>query len=255
LADIQQQHALFVRHFDKLRGDAERIVLCDTGLYGSTQRLLASAFPELNIETIQFARANYKGHSEEHFSKTAGLLVEQNYYSVFNAHSCVLRYWHLIESLFEPRVPSVRMFSENGRGEVTANCGDVSFGSIDPSSGNSLLSGALSYVDALPIDGGAVALRDAEIAWVYLKRAITRPNPAELQCLDVDCRSVDFGRTDVARVLPAVQSKPWPSKLAAVRAQLWREGAIARDFPLLKYALLPMLESAYSLRGVFARQH
>jgi FMN phosphatase YigB (HAD superfamily) len=255
LADIQLQHALFVRHFSKLRGNATRVVLCDTGLYGSTQRLLASAFPELKIETIQFARANYKGHSEEHFPKLAGLLVEQNYYSPFNVHSCVLRYWHLIESLFEPKIPSVRTFAHDGRDEVTANCGAIRFGSIDPSLGNHLLSGALSYVDALPIDRGAVALRDAEVAWLYLKRAITRPNPAELRCLEVGGRSVDFGRSDMLRVLTAAQPKPWLSRLASMRAQLWREGAIVREFPILKHALLPMLESAYSLRGVFARQH
>jgi FMN phosphatase YigB (HAD superfamily) len=255
LADIQQQHALFVRHFSKLRGNATRIVLCDTGLYGSTQRLLATAFPELKIETIQFARSNYKGHGEEHFPKLAGLLVEQNYYSPFNVRSCVLRYWHLIESLFEPKIPSVRMFADDGRDEVTANCGDIGFGSIDPGLDNNLLSGALSYVNALPVHGGAVALRDAEVAWLYLKRAITRPNPAELQCLEIGSRSVDFGRNDMLRVSTATQPTPWPIRLASVRAQLWREGAIAREFPILKHAMLPILESAYSLRGVFARQH
>ncbi|WP_349542111.1 hydrolase [Bradyrhizobium sp. ARR65] len=254
LADIEQQNALFVRHFAKLRGDAARIVLCDTGLYGSTQRLLAHAFPALRIETIQFARANYKGHGEEHFPKVAGLLVEQNYYSPFDVHSCVLRYWHLIESLFEPKIPSVRTFAEGGPNTVTANCGEIGYGSIDPSRGNSLLSGALSYVDSLAIGGGTIALRDAEAAWFCLKRAITRPTPDELRCLEVGGRSVDFGRSDMLRVLSVASPRSWLSRLASVRTQLWREGAIAREFPVLRYALLPMLESAYSLRGMFARQ-
>jgi FMN phosphatase YigB (HAD superfamily) len=255
LADIQTQNALFVRHFATLRGNATRIVLCDTGLYGSTQRLLASAFPEIGIESIQFARANYKGHGEEHFSKLAGLLVEQNYYSPFNVHSCVLRYWHLIESLFEPAIPSVRSFAEDGQGEVTANCGDIRSGSVDPALGNYLLSGALSYADALPINGGAVALGNAEVAWLRLKKAIARPTPADLRCLEIGGRSVDFGRSDVLRVLSVAQRKPWASKLTSLRDQLWREGAIAREFPVLKHALLPMLESVHSLRGVLARQH
>jgi FMN phosphatase YigB (HAD superfamily) len=253
LTDIQEQNALFLRHFAELRGDATRIVLCDTGLYGSTQRLLASAFPEIRIETIQFARANYKGHGEEHFPRLAGLVVEQNYYSPVNVRSCVLRYWHLIESLFEPAVPSVRSFAKDGHDKVIANCGDIRFGSVDPSLENDLLSGVLKYIDSLPADGGAIVLSDAEIAWLGLKKAITRPSPAELRCLEVGSRSVDFGRSEVIGVLSPVQPMARMKTLASLRHQLWREGTVAREFPVLKFALLPMIESLHSLRAVLAR--
>jgi hypothetical protein len=255
LADIEQQNALFTRHFKQLAGDSDRIILCDTGLYGSTQRLLASGFPDMRVETVQFARANYKGHSEEHFPKVTGLVVEQNCYSPLNVYSCVLRYWHLIESLFEPAVPSVRLFAEDELGKVGANCGDISFGAIDPSENNPLLSGALGYIDALPTHGGAIALRDAEIAWHRLKRAITRPTKAELRCLEVAGRSVDFGRSDVLRVFAPGQNQTFTRKLMSLKAQLWREGAIAREFPFLKHALLPLLATVQSLRGLLARQH
>jgi FMN phosphatase YigB (HAD superfamily) len=255
LADIEKQNALFTRHFRQLTDDSDRIILCDTGLYGSTQRLLGSAFPDVRVETIQFARSNYKGQSEEHFPKVTGLMIEQNFYSPFNVYSCVLRYWHLIESLFEPAVPSVRLFAEDELGQVGANCGDISFGAIDPSVNNPLLSGALAYVEALPTDGGAVALRDAEVAWHRLKRAITRPTEAELRCLEVAGRSVDFGRPDVLRIIAPGQNKTFTRKLMSLKAQLWREGAIAREFPFLKHALLPMLATVQSLRGLLARQH
>jgi FMN phosphatase YigB (HAD superfamily) len=255
LADIQKQNALFARHFKQLIGDSDRIILCDTGLYGSTQRLLASGFPEIRVETIQFARSNYKGHGEEHFPKVTGLMVEQNFYSPFNVCSSVLRYWHLVESFFEPAVSSVHLFTENGLGQVEGNCGDITFGAIDPSVNNHLLSGALAYIEALPANSGAVALRDAEIAWRRLKGAITQPGEAELQCLEVGGRSVDFGRSDVLRIFTPGQNKTFMRKLMSVKTQLWREGAIAREFPLLKHVLLPMLGSVLSLRGLFARQH
>ena len=255
LADIKEQNVLFTRHFRQLADDSDRIILCDTGLYGSTQRLLASAFPDLRLETIQFARSNYKGHSEEHFPKVTGLLVQQNVYSPLNVYSCVLRYWHLIESLFEPAVPSVRLFAEDENGEVRANCGDISFGAIDPSEKNPLLSGALSYIDALPADGGAIALRDAEVAWHRLKGAITWPTTAELRCLEVGGRSVDFGRPDVLRIFAAGKNRTFTSKLLSLKSQLWREGAIAREFPFMKHVLLPVLSTLLSLRGLMARQH
>ena len=254
LADIEKQNALFTRHFKQLAGDSDRIILCDPGLYGSTQRLLASGFPDIRVETIHFARSNYKAHSEEHFSKVAGLMVEQNFYSPFNVYSCVLRYWHLIESLFEPAVPSVHLFAEDGLGQVGANCGDISFGAIDPSADNQLLSGALAYIEALPTNGGAVALRDAEVAWHRLKRAITRPTKADLRCLEVGDRSIDFGRSDVLQNFAPEKNKTFTRKLMSLKAQMWREGAIAREFPFLKHALLPVFGSVQSLRGLLARQ-
>jgi FMN phosphatase YigB (HAD superfamily) len=254
LADIEKQNALFTRHFAQLTDNSDRIILCDTGLYGSTQRLLASAFPDLHVETIQFARSNYKGHGEEHFPKVTGLIVEQNVYSLFNVKSCVLRYWHLIESLFEPSVPSVRLFMEDGLGRVEANCGDISFGVLDPSVNNPLLAGALAYVETLPPDGGAAALRDAEVAWHRLHRAITRPSEAELRCLEVGDRSVDFGRPDVLRIFAHGQSETFARRLMSLKAQLWREGAIARDFPILKHVLLPTLSTIMALRGLSTRQ-
>jgi FMN phosphatase YigB (HAD superfamily) len=255
LADIEKQNALFTRHFRQLIGDSDRIILCDTGLYGSTQRLLASGFPEIRVETIQFARSNYKGHGEEHFPKVTGLIVEQNVYNPFNVCSCVLRYWHLVESLFEPAVSSVHLFTENGRGQVEANCGDITFGAIDPSLNNHLLSGALAYIEALPANGGAVALSDAEVAWHRLKRAITQPTENEVQCLEVGGRSVDFGRSDVLRIFAPQKNITFMRKLASLKTQLWREGAIAREFPFLKHALLPVFGSVLSLRGLLARKH
>jgi FMN phosphatase YigB (HAD superfamily) len=254
LADIQRQHALFSRHLEQMTGDGRRVILCDTGLYGSTQRLLASGFPELRVETIQFARSNYKGHSEEHFAKVVGLMVEQNFYSPLNLSSCVLRYWHLIESLFEPAVPSVRLFSEDEVGKVTANCGDITFGVIDPAEDNPLLAGALAYIDGLPENGGPVVLRDAEGAWRCLKHAITHPTETDLRCLEVGGRSVDFGRSDVLDVVTSANNVTLVKKIRSLKAQLWREGAIAREFPVMKHALLPMFGSILSLRGLLARQ-
>jgi hypothetical protein len=156
--------------------------------------------------------------------------------------------------LFEPAVPSVHLFAEDGLGQVEANCGDISFGAIDPSVDNQLLSGALAYIETLPANGGAVALRDAEVAWHRLKLAITRPTKADLRCLDVGDRSMDFGRPDVLQTFAPEKNKTFTRKLMSLKAQMWREGAIAREFPFLKHALLPMFGSVQSLRGLLARQ-
>ena len=254
LADITRQHEIFVAHFEQLAQETDRVILVDTGLYGSTQRLLASAFPKMSIETIQFARSNHKGQSEDHFPRVAGLVSERDFYDPFSIASCVLRYWQLIERLFEPLIPSVRTFVRGSSGEITANCGDIEYGVFDPTAGNALLTGAIQYVRSLPaINAGAVACLDAETAWQRLRRAILRPTPADLNHLDVGIRSVDFGRPDLMKDSVPEGSGSLVRKLAALKGQFWREGAITRDFPALKHVLLPALGSIQSVRGLSRR--
>jgi FMN phosphatase YigB (HAD superfamily) len=251
--DIRKQNDLFARHLEEMSPGAKRIVLCDTGLYGSTQRLLAAGFPDRRFETIQFARCNYKGLSEDHFPKVVGLVVEQNLYDPLKPETVILRYWQIIESLFEPALPSVRYFSETADGAVAANCGDIRFGALDPSADNPLLCGALQYIDH--VTSGAQVLREAARAWLRLKRAIANPSKVDIAALGVGARSVDFGRTDMVHVLNRPQSADLAAKLMSVKSQLWREGAIARDFPRFKPPLLAALEMAHVLRGVTARLH
>jgi FMN phosphatase YigB (HAD superfamily) len=253
-ADIAAQDALFRRHLSAVAGPSRRIILCDTGLYGSTQRLMAAGFPDRSIETIQFARANYKGFAEDHFPRVSGLTVEQNLYNPLVTETCVLRYWQLVESLFEPAVPSVRLFSEGPDGAVVANCGPVGLDAIDPSAGNPLLSGVLRYIDALAPASGATVFRDAERAWSRLKRAITKPSAADVACMEVGSRSVDFGRSASVQVINAGAFSRAGSAIAAIKAQLWREGAIAKAFPTTGPALLALLEAAHAMRGLAGRR-
>ncbi|MBB2697053.1 UNVERIFIED_ORG: FMN phosphatase YigB (HAD superfamily) [Rhizobium esperanzae] len=251
LEDIARQNELFERHLQQIVGDASRIILCDTGLYGSTQRLVASGLPERQFETIQFARCNYKGLSEDHFPRVTGLVVEEDLYNPLKVETVILRYWQIIESLFEPAIQSVRHFSEADDGTIRSNAGDIAFGRLDPAHGNLLLSGVLQYMERL--GNGAQIMRDGDLAWTRLKQAITNPRAFDMMALGVGSRSVDFGRQESVYVLEQSAAPDLARRLATVRSQLWREGAIARDFPFLKSALLPALEMAHILRGVSAR--
>ena len=250
LQDIRRQDLLFMRHLDELGGDAAVLILCDTGLYGSTQRLLSSALPTGRLESILFARCNYKGHSESHFPKTTGLLTSQKYYTPFDNRSSVLRYWHLIESLFEPLVPSVKTFSEDCSGQVISNCGDVRFGTTRTEESNELLSGVFDYIDDLRSGGGAKALCDAPAAWQCLQRSICFPSDLALRCLTVDARSVDFGRAAKIDVLGSPSSSALLGGLRGLKRGLWKEGSIAQGYPMLKHLLLPLLHVVFSMRGV-----
>jgi len=251
LADVIEQNSFFRRHLDTISELRDRVILCDTGLYGSTQRLLAAGMPERRFETIQFARCNYKGLSEDHFSELSGLIVEDNLYNPFKVETVILRYWHIIERLFEPSVPSVRMLRLGSDGLVEGNCGNIAYGKIDASAGNPLLAGVLDYIDDL--DDGAQVMRDIPAAWVRLKQAITNPSELDVLALGVGLRSVDFGRPDTINILNRTDKAGIAQQLKSVKSHLWREAAIARDFPRLKSALLPVIELVHILRGVSAR--
>ncbi|CDZ29657.1 hydrolase [Neorhizobium galegae] len=249
--DIDSQNDYFKIHIGQIAGDAKRILLCDTGLYGSTQRLLSAGLPEHRFETVQFARCNYKGLSEDHFPNVAGLVVEDRFYDPFKTRTVVLRYWHIIESLFEPAIPSVKTLSMGHDGTVLGNSGEIRFGRLDPAAGNPLLTGALRYIDGL--SSGAQVLGDADRAWLRLKQAIINPSKADMVALGVAPRSVDFGRGEfIATVTPATRAG-MARKLVAVKSQLWREGAIAQEFPRLKPALLRAVGMAHVLRGFSAK--
>lgn len=252
--DIAKQNLLFRRHLDEVANGGDRLILCDTGLYGSTQRLLSEALPDHRFETLQLARSNYKGHSESHFAKVVGLCVQQRHYDPVTVESAVLRYWHLIERLFEIDVPSVRTFSESADCNSVANCGNIAFGQFDARTGNALLRGAIGYVDSLPVDGGGiVAFYDAERAWRELHRVVIRPNPSDIRCIGEGDRSIDFGRDGRASIIASVGNLSFTQRLAATKTSLWREGALVRAFPRASPALLAACEIGHAIRGVTSK--
>ncbi|WFS03313.1 hydrolase [Rhizobium tumorigenes] len=248
LSDIIKQNELFERHLNFVSGGARRIILCDTGLYGSTQRLLAAGFPDRHFETIQFARCNYKGLSEDHFSRTVGLIVEQRFYTRTNVKTAILRYWQIAESLFEPAVPSVRILSEDAAGDVVANSGNIKFGCVDPTIGNLLLEGALEYIDQAP--SGSEFFRDSRRAWYRLRKAIINPTPTDLAILSVGVRSVDFGRSQLVEVINKNSAGDIVQQLKAVKNNMWREGGIAKDFRRLRIPLIVLIELSHVFRGI-----
>jgi len=253
LADITRQNAMFTEHLKAVTGEARRIVLCDTGLYGSTQRLLAAGFPGMSFETIQFARSNYKGLSEEHFPRTSGLMVQRDVYNPVAVESCVLRYWQLVESLFEPAVASVKLFHRGPDGAIASNAGLVGHGELDPTTGNALLAGVMAYVGGLTPERAAGAMQDAEQAWRRLSQAITRPTAHDLACLDVGERSVDFGRSRTIRVITIGAGQTASEHWRGFLGQSWREGAIMRQFTWIGPALLAGLSVAHLARAGSAR--
>ncbi len=255
-AEIAAQSALIRRHLEAAAGTAARVLLVDTGLHGSTQMSLGEGMPGLGTETLQFARSNYKGHGQAHFDRVSGLMVERNMHAAFDRPSVVLRYWQLIERLFEPDLPSVRCLHEAPDGSVSSNAGEISHDTLDAGAGNPLLAGVLAYVASLdktsPSEPPAQRLMaEAEIAWARLERIVTRPRPHDVCLLGQAERGRDFGRHARVSVLAAESTAT--TRLGRTADSLWKEGAIAQEFPHTGPALLTALDALHRARGFSQR--
>lgn len=239
---LAAQNRLFAAHLNGLRGDAGRLILCDTGLYGSTLRLLRAGSPDLAWSCVLFARSNYKGFDESHFAVTTGLSVEANAYSALYPRTAVLRYWHLIESALEPDLPSVTSF-DLVDGSPRANLETPGWQDKVNGAAGDLFAGIIAYIEALPGAAAAETIyRDAPGAWVRLHRSIVWPTAGDVETMLVGGRSRDYGRRSEVEVIvrPGLRGG-WKD----VRQSLWREGYLTRAFPRTRLGWLGAIQGAH----------
>jgi len=248
---LQTQVDLFRQHLVVRSLGRKQIVLCDTGLNGTTLKLIQQGIPEIDWSCALFARRNYKRGSIEHFDRLVGISIEQEHYSPFNARTAVLRYWHLIEWILEPDLPSAKTFQVvAGRTEPQANLEiDRWEDRLNPPD-SSLFSGAMSYIDELgsaPVDSLGPA---ADKAWRRLRRAIIWPSASDLEIIGIGSRSADFGRDDETEAFTAYKKSTLRGKLESIRACYWREGEITLGFPAPRL-MLTAVEGYYTARWAY----
>ncbi|MBX9932023.1 MAG: glycosyltransferase [Methylobacterium sp.] len=249
-AAVAAQNALFRSHLESRTQGRPTVILCDTGLYGSTVRLMREAMPERRWLCVQFARSNYKGYAAPHFDCTVGLSVERDVYAPWDRRTAALRFWHLIESVLEPELPSVKSFTALPAGSPPrANLEIAGWRQhIEPSE-RGLFSGALAYVDGLDRAALPRIAADAEEAWSHLKRAVTWPNQGDVALLALQDRSRDFGRADHVAQFAGQAGR---GRLPRIRDSLWREGAIVQAFPRVGRLGLALVEAAHTVRAIRA---
>ncbi|WCS24351.1 glycosyltransferase [Methylobacterium sp. NMS14P] len=247
-AAVVQQDARFRAHLDACAGPARHCVLVDTGLYGSTVRMLQEGIPERTWSGLQFARCNYKRLATPHFRRTLGLSVESDWYKPWDARTSVLRFWHLIEACLEPDLPSVRTFSQPDPGSPPrANLQEEGWEARVAPARPDLFTGVLAHIERLRFEHVVTIPDDAARAWTDLKAAIIWPDDRAVATLSLGSRSRDFGRIE----LSAQYAAPRPSRpVQQIRDSLWREGALLRCFPRIGRFLLPVIEAVYAGRAL-----
>lgn len=255
---IARQGELLRRHMDRLLHGRTHMFLCDTGLFGSTGRFVSAGAPDIHCTSLMIARANYRRVDVPHFEAAVGLISESDRYAPANARSSVLRYWHFIESLFEPELPSVRWFEEGPGGDVISNLEVEGWRDlVDPEPG-SIAAGAFAYLADLTPDRRTRAPERSEQAWQRLRQMICSPQWRDVDLLDVGERSFDLGLDSSGLAVEAGGRErggrpPLMSRPQLVRHSLWREGAIRSLFPASAPVLHAALNAAHRVRSRLRR--
>ena len=242
VAALADQTRLFAQHLATALGGRRRGVLVDTGLFGTTAHLLSDGFDGLDLSSVLIARSNYRRAASPPHAKVFGLSVQADGYSPLHRRTAMLRYWHYMESLFEPELESVRMFTEV-LGEPRSNLEQEGWQEqVRPTPG-SAYAGLLQYLGSLPSGPAERVLHDADRAWNRFRRAVVWPDAPHGFALTAGRRSWDFG-SDVT-----FTDRRAPGVAAALRgSSMWREGEIARSGSHLRLPLLLAIEGAYSAR-------
>jgi hypothetical protein len=256
LAISHEQANLLRRHVEQLRGRSERIMLCDTGVFGSINRYLQVGVPELQWRSVLLFRANYKRLDAGHFRAMTGLVSQSNTYRPWQPQTAALLYWPLIESILEPRLSSVRCYHARHDGHVTSDLEiDGWRERLAPAAG-SILAGAFDHIGELT--GAALPSLNARghTAWQRLRKMIVYPTMEDVALLAVGQRDLDFGTFDTVEFSDRLEA-PAPSlrgKLATVRASMWPEGELRKQFRHRAGLLLRGAEIARWIRALLTTE-
>ena len=231
-AALNKQNTLFRHHLADVTGSAShRIVLVDTGLFGTTLRLMQEAQPDVLWESVMLARSNYKGFPEDHFAQAIGLWTERNQYQFSEPRSAILRFWQLIEAVFEPELESVVAFSEVD-GKVVSNLEVEGWRQDLLQNASPFFKGVMAYLQRITPETLPQSLMDIESNWRRLKKTIVFPSADEARILAIGARSRDYGRTQAIEDGKRANFGGLWSNVSEVRTALWKSGAITRLYPV-----------------------
>jgi hypothetical protein len=250
-----EQADLLRRHIGALRGTTGRVMICDTGVFGSIGRYLEVGVPAVDWHSTLLFRANYKRIPAPHFRSTTGVVSESDAYLPWLPATAALLYWQLMEAMLEPAVSSVRYYHADAAGRVVS---DLEVGDwqqrLTPTPG-SVLAGAHEYISELTPRSIQSIHHCGRVAWNRLRHMIVFPTHEDVALLAVGRRQFDFGINETAEFTskPDNTGGSLSDKLAAAHRSMWPEGELRKQFPRLAYLFLLSSELSRLVRA-FGRQ-
>lgn len=232
-AHLSGQSALMSAYLERLAGSARRILLVDSGWAGTSQLALEHGFPDYAFEGVYFGtigRAQILGHAP---GLMHGLMFNAAGFQFDRTvpETAFVLHRHLIESLFEPDLPSVTALSRHDVDAAHAlpptdavrrpSCAwDAMYGIVH----DAVLQSASA--------GPAARASHYRSALAALTETLLFPSPAAALVAAGKFRSSDLGRDGGAHaLLPALARFPGDSAGHRINDALWPAGQAAREYP------------------------
>lgn len=225
---LHQQADIFADYVAGISGSANRLILVDTGWRGTQQLLLERAFPKKDWAGLYFGcigRAEILGVRPRNMS---GLMFDSPDFVPENPSSSFVLHRHLIESLFEPSLPSVEHLDhhdvEAARSGITTN--NAADALPDPA-----YEGVTEHVESHAPDSPRQMVAACTEAMSHLAKMIASPERDDVNLLTLKPRSLDLGRTgSVSVLLPPKDRFVGDNSQTRVDEALWGPGQAALEF-------------------------
>lgn len=244
-AHLVEHDRLFRKHFADVLGQSDRAVLVDTGLYGSIQLFLQNLMPDIDVTSALLARSNYKNFSADHFPSVIGILSEKDTYDPLDRHTSILRYWQLIEEMFEPALSSVMGFADVD-GNVKADLQVPGWQQVVADHDHPVFLGAEAYLRTLASGDLPRIVAEEKAAWKTFKRIIIYPTRAEAHYMSVGLRPRDFGLEGFASDTGNL-AESWSLRFKHAH---WKNAAAHTLFKVPAWPVQFGMEAIYFLRNL-----
>ena len=228
---FDEQAHLFEQYLNGLVDGYDGCVLVDTGWQGTTQRLLARAFKDIEWDGIYFGKSGFKDSDRTFWDRMIGVVFEGDQFDPTKPETCVVLHRHMIESLFEPDGPSIETFvSVDDTPKAVGS--DILDQPLDLEGADPIFAGLADYVSnvAATKSPGEIAY-DAEVQWPEIARFVVHPEEQDTLIYSTTERSADFGQTIKVPVLyPARNRSQKDDAQRRIREALWQGGQAAIEY-------------------------
>lgn len=234
---IHQHFATVAGRFDaQLHGlvaGKPRVVLIDSGWQGTSQTLLEATYPQYTFVGLYVATMYGAGQTLPTPRQSHGMLFEANEYIPAQPITALWYNRHVMESLFEPKAPSIETLLTDSSGKVYAPQADALVQYVAQLEDDAHYIGVCDYLAELP---AVTPIQQLYAGFYQASQAFAHkvlfPTVDDIPVVATKKRTADFGRSLVVPVVyDAVDRHEYDSPEQRVREAIWVQGQIAMEYP------------------------
>lgn len=234
---IHQHFATVATRFDaQLHGlvaGKSRVVLIDSGWQGTSQTLLEEAYPQYTFVGLYVATMYGAGQTLPTPRQSHGMLFEADEYIPAQPITALWYNRHVMESLFEPKAPSIETLLTDESGKVYAPQAEALLQYVAQIDDDAHYLGVCDYLTALPV---TTTIRQIYANFYQASQAFAHkvlfPTVDDIPIIATKKRTADFGRALVVPVVyDSVDRHEYDSPEQRVREAIWIQGQIAMEYP------------------------